>query len=72
MSDPATAAFSKARVAAVPSPLEGQGGGDRKTSAVGSPTTPNPSPRHGEARLGMDVGGGSARSVRLVEQGVAA
>ena len=43
MSDPATAALSKARVAAVPSPLEGQGGGDRKTSAVGSPPTPNPS-----------------------------
>jgi len=34
---------------AVPSPLvgEGQGGGDRRTSEVGTPPTPNPSPQGG-------------------------
>jgi DNA polymerase-3 subunit alpha len=33
----------------IPSPLvgEGKGGGDRRTSAVGSPPTPNPSPQGG-------------------------
>jgi cell division protein FtsL len=36
-------------VAGVPSPLvgEGQGGGDRRTSAMGAPPTPNPSPPGG-------------------------
>jgi isoleucyl-tRNA synthetase len=40
---------SSARAASVPSPLvgEGQGGGDRRTSAVGTPPTPNPSPPGG-------------------------
>jgi len=35
--------------AGIPSPLvgEGQGGGDRRTSDVGSPPTPNPSPQGG-------------------------
>src|SRR5690606_15348109 len=34
---------------AIPSPLvgEGKGGGDRRTSAVGMPPTPNPSPQGG-------------------------
>ena len=42
-----------------PSPLvgEGRGGGASRTPAVGIPPTPNPSPRHGEAMLRMDVGG---------------
>ena len=46
--------------AIVPSPLvgEGQGGGDGRTIEVGSPPAPNPSPRHGEAMLRMDGGGG--------------
>ena len=39
----------KADGLSVPSPLvgEGQGGGDRRTSEVGSPPTPNPSPQGG-------------------------
>jgi hypothetical protein len=38
-----------------PSPLvgEGQGGGDRRTLAIGI----SPTPRHGEAMLRMDGGG---------------
>jgi hypothetical protein len=45
----------------VPSPLvgEGQGGGDCRTSAVGIPPTPNPTPRRVEDAPSARWGGGS-------------
>ena len=47
--------------ASVPSPLvgEGQGGGDCRTSAVGIPPTPSPSPRRVEDAPSERWGGGS-------------
>jgi len=48
--------------ARAPSPLEGEGwgGGDRRTSAVGVPPTPNPSPHHAEGVSSTRRGGESA------------
>jgi 16S rRNA (guanine527-N7)-methyltransferase len=47
----------------VPSPFvgEGQGGGDRRTSAVDAPPTPNPSPHHAEGVSSTRRGGEPAR-----------
>jgi glycyl-tRNA synthetase beta chain len=43
--------------ARIPSPLvgEGKGGGDSRTSAVGAPPTPNPSPQGGGETVGADL-----------------
>ena len=43
--------------ARIPSPLvgEGKGGGDSRTSAVGLPPTPNPSPQGGGETVGADL-----------------
>ena len=48
----------------IPSPLvgEGQGGGDRRTFAIGAPPTPNPSPRHVEDAPSAR-GGGESRDL---------
>jgi len=50
----------------VPSPLvgEGQGGGDGRTSAVGTPPTPIPSPQGG----GEEQGGGEARQIVMLQR----
>jgi rhodanese-related sulfurtransferase len=54
-----------------PSPLvgEGRGGGDRKTSAVGTPPTPSPSPRRVEDAPSARWGGeAAARARKLAER----
>ena len=62
-----TVAAGRGRLARpnVPSPLvgEGQGGGDRRTSAVGLPPTPTPSPQGG----GESPRGGQPPRVTLIE-----
>jgi putative acetyltransferase len=65
-----------ARATFVPSPLveEGQGGGESRTSAVGAPPTPNPSPQAlGSSEGRSDVGGargqGGGESARRGGQG---
>jgi len=59
-------ATSEAGAARLPSPLvgEGKGGGDRRTSAVGLPPTPNPSPSCRRHASGMG-GGESAQRMLL-------
>ncbi len=58
LDDGASSQLSKMGATSVPSPLvgEGQGGGDRRPSAVGAPPTPSPSPQ----------GGGGPQSPSLV------
>src|SRR5262245_28462437 len=61
----------RGRLAGVPCPLvrEGQGGGDRRTSAIEVPPTPNPSPQGGgEPRRDMDevFAASAALATRLV------
>ncbi|MEZ0301400.1 MAG: isoleucine--tRNA ligase [Hyphomicrobiaceae bacterium] len=55
------------RAASVPSPLvgEGQGGGDRRTSAVVAPPTPNPSPQGGGESARRMRGNQTLREVAL-------
>ena len=53
--------------AIVPSPLvgEGQGGGDRRTSDVGAPPTPNPSPQGGGGFARDSITGHTLRQLAL-------
>jgi chaperone required for assembly of F1-ATPase len=53
----------------VPSPLAGQGGGDGRTTVVGIPPTPNPSPRRVGDAPSARRGGGYASAFRILLDG---